>query len=140
MIYHTRFAPFFGSVFTNRITSIMAKILACLFVAVGLQNCISPQQECEEAEILSDRKGTCLLFLSLDRNACLQREAGGELSPGTCESTERIGLLYCLDYLDRVDRCSKEPNIPILPKIVYVEKQKTIVKFLGSHRTVCPMV
>ena len=106
----------------NRHRHYFRRLLAILLIVTGVQGCISPRQECEEAEILRDRKGTCLLFLSLDREACVQRETAGELSAGTCEATERAGLLYCIDYLDRADRCSRDPSMPVIPKIVFFLK------------------
>lgn len=122
----------------NRHRHYFRRLLAILLIVTGVQGCISPRQECEEAEILRDRKGTCLLFLSLDREACVQREAAGELSAGTCEATERAGLLYCIDYLDRADRCSKDLSMPVIPKIVFSLRHMEMKADRSNHCSVGP--
>lgn len=51
---------------------------------------------------------------------CGARELAGEVAPGTCERWENENIVLCAMSLSTKGRCSKEIELPIIPKIVMI--------------------
>jgi len=97
------------------------KTLPCVAAAllIAVVSCVSPRDHCEEYRSLNSMRDMC--FYELGNLAdCREQLALGAVSEEDCERKERIMIYSCLRYATDSGRCSKEIDLPIVPKIVRI--------------------
>lgn len=82
-----------------------------------LASCASPRETCEWYETPDSWAGMCVLMSDL-MISCPERVASGSASLAECEQETNIALLACARYIDAKAKCSKESDLPLIPKIV----------------------
>lgn len=88
-------------------------------MAVIMISCSSPRESCEANESPEFWEQLCVSGLASMEN-CAARELAGEVAPGTCERWENENVVLCAMSISTKDRCSKEIDLPIIPKIVMI--------------------
>lgn len=81
--------------------------------------CVSPRENCEEYRFLNSQRQSCLVGLG-NVAACQEQLALGAVAQAECERTEIIMIYSCWSYTNDSERCSKEIDLPLVPKIVFL--------------------
>lgn len=110
----------------GRLITLPCVVAALLIAVVG---CVSPRGDCEEYRSLNSMRDLC--FYELGNLAdCREQLALGAVSAEDCERKERIMIYSCLRYATDSGRCSKEIDLPIVPKIVNRQIKPDIADFI----------
>lgn len=110
----------------GRLITLPCVVAALLIAVVG---CVSPRDHCEEYRSLNSMREMC--FYELGNLAdCREQLALGAVSEEDCERKERIMIYSCLRYATDSERCSKEIDLPIVPKIVNRQIKPDVADFI----------
>lgn len=86
-------------------------------MSFGVIACVSPRENCEEYRSVDNMRDTCMLDAALV-DQCRQDVSAGLKTQDECIETEQLMLLTCVLYANDSERCSKEIDLPLVPKIV----------------------
>jgi len=106
-----------------------ARIIVIKSCALLLSGCVSPRGDCEEYRSLNSSRQLCLLEIG-DLAGCREQLALGSVSAEDCERIEKIMIYSCLRYAPDSERCSKEIDLPIVPKIVNRQIKPDVADFI----------
>lgn len=81
--------------------------------------CVSPRENCEEYRSLNSQRQSCLVGLG-NVAECQEQLALGAVAQAECERAEIIMIYSCWSYTNDSERCSKEIDLPLVPKIVFL--------------------
>lgn len=95
------------------------KLILIVFsgLSFGVIACISPRENCEEYRSLNSQRQSCLVGFG-NVAECHEQLALGAVAQAECERTEIIMIYSCWSYANDSERCSKELDLPLVPKIV----------------------
>ena len=92
-------------------------ILVCFSLFGSLVCCVSPRRTCEWVEDPVGKMSLCMM-LSAVVITCPHRITEGKRTETECQSMTDFALLYCVAALSSEEKCKKESDLPLIPKIV----------------------
>lgn len=106
---------------------------ARLMVSVGfffaVIACVSPRDDCEEYNSLDSALQRCVLGVGLLAD-CREQLALGAMSEEDCKKIELLWMDGCYSYATDSERCSKEVDLPVIPKIVNRQMKPDAADFI----------
>jgi len=96
---------------------------------IALISCVSARETCEWYETPGEWEGLCILT-SYSMVSCPDKIASGTATVEQCNQRTDLALLTCAKYLDARSKCSKESDLPIVPKIVNRQIKPDVADFI----------
>lgn len=104
-------------------------VVGLVFCLGHTWSCVSPRETCKWYETPDSWASLCFLMSDL-AFSCPERVAQGNATVEECKQETDLAVLTCVRYVNAETKCSKESDLPIVPKIVNRQMKPDTADFI----------